>query len=44
MGEENQKRLLLLILSLSLKYIFRSSTFPQAHIDMNFKEAHLNLI
>jgi hypothetical protein len=34
MGTENHSCLLLLVLSLSLRYIFHSSIFPQAHTQM----------
>jgi hypothetical protein len=44
MGRENHNRLLLLIPSLSLKYIFRSSVFPQTNTNMNFIEPGLKFI
>jgi hypothetical protein len=37
-------RSLLLTQNLSLKYIFRSSIFTQAHTDVNFIETHFNFI
>jgi hypothetical protein len=46
MGGENHNHLLLLILSLSLRYIFNSSYFPtQAHTNVNFTEInfHFNI-
>jgi hypothetical protein len=44
MGRENHNRLLLLIPSLSLRYIFRSSIFPQAQTNVNVIETHFHNI
>jgi hypothetical protein len=44
MGGENHNHLLLLIPGLSLRHIFLSSIFPQAHTTVNFIEAHFYFI
>jgi hypothetical protein len=44
MGGGNHNRLLLLIPSLRLRYVFHSSVFPQAHISVNFFETHLHFL
>jgi hypothetical protein len=44
MGWEKHNRLLLLITNLNLRYISRSSIFPQAHTNVNFTETHFHFV
>jgi hypothetical protein len=43
-GGENQKRLLLLIPGLSLRYLLRLSVFPQVQTDVHFIEERFHWI
>jgi hypothetical protein len=44
MGPKNRNYLLLLFSSLSLRHIFHSPIFPQAHANMTLVETHFHFI